>query len=129
MYRHVRKDHNNSASTTHTDTALHHCPVSQCNKIYKIEGWLKRHIRECHPQIANEDGNTGSEQNIRSTNGIQNGNVTLEITMNKCPYPGCTKQLLTWRGIVNHCYRVHSYSAIARRPVIPEPKQTAIAPR
>ncbi|MES9974259.1 MAG: reverse transcriptase family protein, partial [Candidatus Thiodiazotropha sp.] len=47
MYQHVRNDH--TVSIAHTDKLA--CPMLNCRKTFRIQGWLRRHIKECHPKI------------------------------------------------------------------------------
>lgn len=119
MYRHLRTDHtmNKEAATETTD--ILRCPVENCSKQYKTNGWLKSHMTKCHPNYdltcltMDKKQEGGTEQNTGDHKGKKH----------KCPYEGCKKELPTWKGIVNHCYRVHAYSAIAKKPTVPGKRQ------
>lgn len=109
MKRHVRQDHERVRTV---EIGMLNCPAGNCNKVYKTRGWLSRHIQTCHPQIT-QVPTPMQPSHSRSTRG-QNDNSTRGS--HSCPYPGCKKQLPTYKGIVNHCYVKHSFSAIMNRP-------------
>ncbi|CAL8072627.1 unnamed protein product [Calicophoron daubneyi] len=131
MNRHVREDHTMSQVGVNKPrdrrdsqmelTEKFRCPIRDCYKSYKTRGWLERHIRECHPTYegmkAGEDkvGNRQKEGDATPTNAQGEEKATTQA----CPYPNCNKILPTWKGIVNHCYRVHRWSAITKQAVRP----------
>lgn len=119
MNRHFRNDHNTINPNLITTTKLH-CPITDCNKTYKTIGWLNRHIISCHPQYSqHETKNNNNTQTKTKTQTCETNNTQ------QCPYPGCNKILPTAKGIINHCYVVHRWSAITGTEVKPKKKQTA----
>ena len=99
------------------------CPAPNCHKCFKSEGWRRRHVKTCHPNLPTPYG-TGEAQEA-STSKPQ------EINLHKCPVEGCDKQLPTWKGIVNHCYVKHGFSAITntyKGPGLKKPKTAMCAP-
>ena len=98
MRHHWRSDHQ-LGGVEKVGTDGHPCPITGCYKIYKTQGWLKRHLKECHEETMETTKKPG-EQNKDTIDG------------QKCPFPECEKKLPTWKGIVNHCYREHRWSAI-----------------
>ncbi|VDP01001.1 unnamed protein product [Schistosoma margrebowiei] len=103
MNRHYRNDHRNKPSRV----LPYKCPLNDCNKTYKTLGWLNKHIQSCHPH--HKSPVKGTKIQITKNNSINN--------VNRCPYPGCTKSLPTKKGIINHCYVVHRWSAITGQKV------------
>ena len=133
MNRHVRNDHmvvknvmNESKKEDEEKMALiekFRCPITDCNKRYKTEGWLKRHLRECHPSYQGmkvEGSKEEGDKEKSSDNFIQAKKQGLQ----QCPFPNCNKRLPNWKGIVNHCYKIHRWSAVTEKPVRP---RTAIS--
>ncbi|KAH9596005.1 hypothetical protein MS3_00001838 [Schistosoma haematobium] len=106
MNRHYRNDHQNKSSRV----LPYKCPLNDCNKTYKTLGWLNKHIQSCHPHHKSPV----KETKIKMTKNNSINNV------NRCPYPGCTKSLPTKKGIINHCYVVHRWSAITGQEVKPK---------
>ncbi|MGL5754370.1 MAG: reverse transcriptase domain-containing protein [Paraclostridium sp.] len=133
MYHHVRGDHTISEMTESLNRPnqdlIYNCPNTECSKSYKTEGWLKKHIRECHPQMEQVGQLKKAGGQASSTTVINREVRTLEVNLQKCPYEGCTKSLPTWKAIVKHCYRDHKYSATTRKPTVPGKRQSTIEPR
>ncbi|XP_018652660.1 hypothetical protein Smp_109300 [Schistosoma mansoni] len=125
MNRHYRNDHNTHNTDPISTTSNLKCPLSDCNKSYTTLGWLNRHIKSCHPQY--------SQQHIEHNNNAQHKTHTLKTKNTQhCPFSGCNKTLPTAKGIINHCYVVHRWSAITGQEVKPKKKitaKTAIEPR
>ena len=123
MNRHVRNDHTVTKEKEEKmdPVGKFRCPISDCNKKYKRKGWLNRHLRECHPSY---QGMKVEVSTIKRDNSNDTSNRDKKEGLNQCPFPNCNKRLPTWKGIVNHCYKIHRWSAVTKKPVRP---RTAIS--
>ena len=99
MRHHCRNEHQ-TGEVEKVDSDGHPCPITGCYKIYKTQGWLRRHLKECHEEARETTEEKRGEQTEDNIDG------------QKWPFPECEKKLPTWKGIVNHCYREHRWSAI-----------------
>lgn len=75
MQRHYRNDHFHG-ETVQTVIAVDsdkpfRCIVTNCKKVFKTQGWLTRHIRECHTVAANESTIVIQTENVIPTDVIQ----------------------------------------------------------
>ena len=78
-------------------------------------------MKECHPSY---EGVKAERDKVDSSK--IGGNATPKDAQKeekaevyKCPFPNCNKNLLTQTGIIKHCYKVHRWSAITKKPVRP----------
>lgn len=96
------------------------CPLSDCHKTYKTEGWWRSHMTKCHPNTKADIIVSGDKPKKAPTPKGNEDNDTataknLPRTGYKCPL--CPKQLPTEKGIVNHCSNKHQWSYASGGPV------------
>lgn len=85
------------------------CPLGDCTKTYKNEGWLKRHIISCRFKSNRLNQNP---QEIRAPRRTGNTISRINNDLDEHSYPGRDKKLPTSKRITNHCYVVHRWSII-----------------
>ena len=97
-------------------TGKFQCPMRECNKEYKTNGWLNRHVKECHPTYQGTMAKDSEGREERNERDVEDN----KDRSDQYPYPNCNKTLPTWKGIVHHCYRIHKWSAVTKQPVRPK---------
>lgn len=120
MLQHVRRDH--GAQTTlrgETEGASLACPVPDYHKMYKVQGWLTRHIKSCHPNVVPPEITTGQTKARKTQKQSPSPPLTSGLSTGQyaCNYPGCTKRLGTSKGIKNHAYVKHNWSVTRCAPL------------
>ena len=83
------------------------CPLTSCNMRYSREGWLTRHIVQCHQ--ASEEASTPAP--TTTTPATKNKTRIPTITP-EFEYPLCSKILPTKKGMILHCYLKHRLSVL-----------------
>ena len=82
------------------------CPIASCNMPCRREGWLSRHIAQCH-QASEEASTPSPTPTTPATKKTRMPTITSEF---KCPL--CIKILPTKKGMTLHCYLKHRFSVL-----------------
>ena len=83
------------------------CPITSCNMSYSKEGWLTRHIEQCHQ--ASEEASTPPPTTTSPATRNKSGIPTISPEF-KCPL--CSKILPTKKGLILHCHLKHRFSVL-----------------
>ena len=83
------------------------CPIASFNLRCRREGWLTRHIEECH-QASEEASTPAPKPTTPATETKTRMPATTTTSEFKCPR--CARTLLKRKGMILHCYSKHRFS-------------------